>query len=284
MKFLKIFILLIYVFSCEIYSQEKVVGKYENGNLKFEGYSKNEILDSIYKEYYENGNLKVEGFYKNCKYETNKRKIYTISCGGTGKKTDSICEKTESLISGTKHGNFKTYYENGKLKSISNFHCGLMQGNFYDYYENGNLETQEFYFEHKLKSSQSFNKKGFVEESDNIEYNIKKNREYKTTNHKEFYENGDLKIENIIIEDENNIETEIYKEYYNNGFLKTEKTLKNNSKNGIYREYFENGNAKHEGKFKDDKPIEKQYFYNENGTILKIETWKKNILINTTNQ
>lgn len=275
MKFLKIFILLTSIFSCEIYSQEKVIEKYENGNLKFEGYSKNKILDSVYKEYYENGNLKAEGFYKNCKYETNKRKIFVLGCG--------VSKKIDSLISGINHGNHKTYYQNGKLQSISNFHCGLMQGNFYNYYENGNLEIQEFYFEGKLKMSQSFNEKGFVEEINNIEYRIKKKLELETKNHKEFYENGDLKIENIIVEEENDI-IEYYKEYYRNGFLKTEKTLKNNSKNGIYREYFENGNAKYEGKFNDDKPIEKQYFYNENGTILKIETWKKNRMINSTNQ
>ncbi|CAM2916703.1 Antitoxin component YwqK of the YwqJK toxin-antitoxin module [Flavobacterium succinicans] len=275
MKFLKIFILLTSIFSCEIYSQEKVIEKYENGNLKFEGYSKNKILDSVYKEYYENGNLKAEGFYKNCKYETNKRKIFVLGCG--------VSKKIDSLISGINHGNHKTYYQNGKLQSISNFHCGLMQGNFYNYYENGNLEMQEFYFEGKLKMSQSFNEKGFIEEINNIEYRIEKKLELETKNHKEFYENGDLKIENIIVEEENDI-TEYYKEYYQNGFLKTEKTLKNNSKNGIYREYFENGNAKYEGKFNEDKPIEKQYFYNENGTILKIETWKKNIMINSTNQ
>jgi antitoxin component YwqK of YwqJK toxin-antitoxin module len=213
----------------------------------------------------------VEGFYKDCKYETNRKKIYVAGCG-VGKKTDS-------LIPGTKHGNLKTYYQNGKLKSVSNFHCGLMQGNFYNYDEKGNLETQEFYFENLLKSSVSFNEKGFIEESDNIDYNFKRTRNYKTTDHKEFYENGDLKIENIIVEEEKDIETEHYKEYYQNGFLKIEKTLINNSKNGIYREYFENGNVKFEGKFKNGKPVEKQYFYREDGRIDKIETWKNNKLI-----
>lgn len=36
---------------------------------------------------------------------------------------------------------------------------------------------------------------------------------------------------------------------------------------------------KYEGKFKNDKPIEKHYFYKEDGRIDKIETWKKNKLI-----
>lgn len=256
-----------------MYSQEKVVEKYNNGNIKFEGYAINNVLDSIYKEYYENGSIKTEGFYKNCKYETNKRKIYKIGCG---------TQKSDSLKPGTNHGIWKRYYQNGKVKSIWNYHCGLMQGNFYDYNENGNLETQEFYFEDKLKTSQSYNEKGILEMVDNIEYNYKKNRYYKTTNHKEFYENGDLKVESLIIEEENDIEIETFKEYYPNGFLKTEKRLINDYKNGIYREYFENGNAKYEGLFENNKPKGKQYFYGENGKLLKIETWKRNKLINTT--
>lgn len=271
MKFTKIFILLILLNYFKIYSQEKVIEKYENGNLKFEGYARNNVLDSIYREYYENGKIKAEGFYKDCKYETNRIKIYVAGCG--------VGQKTDSLTLGTRHGKLKTFYENGKLKSVSNFHCGLRQGNFYDYYENGIIETQEFYFEDELKSSQYYNELGIIQETENIEYNFKKTRNYKTTLHKEFYENGDLKIENRIVEEENDIETEYYKEYYQNGFLKIEKTLINNSKNDVYREYYENGNVKYEGKFKNDKPIEKHYFYKEDGRIDNIEMWKKNKLI-----
>ncbi len=260
--------------SCEMYSQERVVAKYDTGKIKFEGYSKNKILDSVYKEYYENGNIKVEGFYKDCKYETNKKKIYTAGCG--------VGQKNDSLKPGTMHGIWKKYYQNGKVKSILSYHCGLMQGNFYNYNENGNLETQEFYFEGRLKTSQNYNQKGILEEVDNFEYNFKKTRDYKTTNHKEFYENGDLKIESIIIEEENDIDIETFKQYYPNGFLKTEKRLVNDYRNGLYREYYENGNAKYEGLFENDKPKGKQYFYSENGTLLKIETWKKNKLKNTT--
>ena len=222
MKFQKIFIIIIFINSCATYAQNREIKKYENGNIKFEGYSIGNVLDSIYREYYENGNIKTEGFYKDCEYETNKRKIHVVGCG--------IATKTDSLILGKRHGKLKTFYKNGKVKSISNFHCGLKQGNFYDYYENGNLETQEFYFENRLKSYQSYKENGNIEETENFEYNYKKTRDYKTTNHKEFYENGDLKIENIIVEEENDIEIENYKEYFQNGFLKIEKILINNSK------------------------------------------------------
>lgn len=274
MKYSKIIIALIFsVISSGMYSQEKVVVKYDNGNIKLDGYSRNNTLDSIYNEYYENGNLKIEGFYRDCKYETNKIKIYILGCG--------VGQKIDSLTSGTRHGVWKEYHQNGKIKTVSNYHCGLMQGNFYDYYENGNLELQEFYFEGKLKLSQSYNSNGTLEEVENIEYNFKKTREYKTINRKEFYQNGDLKIESTIVKEENDIEIETFKEYYQNGFLKTEKRSINNYRNGVYREYFENGNAKYEGLFKNDKPKGKHYFYGENGKLLKIETWKNNKLKST---
>lgn len=277
MKYLNIIITLLFsIISIGVYSQEKVVVKYDNGNIKFDGYAKNNTLDSIYNEYYENGNLKTEGFYKDCKYETNKSKIYIIGC--------DVVQKTDSLKSGTRHGIKKEYYQNGKIKNVSNYHCGLLQGNFYSYNENGNLETQEFYFEGKLKLSQSYNNNGILEEIENIEYNFKKTRDYKTINHREFYENGDLKIESIIVEEENDVEIETYKEYYQNGFLKTEKRVVNDYRDGVYREYFENGNAKYEGLFKNDKPKGKHYFYGENGKLLKIETWKNNKLKKITNK
>ena len=60
MKFTKLFILLTLLNFCEIYSQEKVIVKYENGNIKFEGYAQKNVLDSIYREYYENGKVKAE--------------------------------------------------------------------------------------------------------------------------------------------------------------------------------------------------------------------------------
>ena len=48
MKYSKIIILILSIISCEIYSQEKIVAKYDNGNIMFEGYAKNNILHKLY--------------------------------------------------------------------------------------------------------------------------------------------------------------------------------------------------------------------------------------------
>lgn len=273
-KTLILLFILIFTFS---YSQEKYVEKYPNGNLKVEGFLVDKTLDSIYKEYYENGNIKTEGFYKNCKYKTNKVSIFTFlqTCGRINNK--------DTINIGKNHGTWKNYYENGKLKSVFNYHCNILQGNNYTYYENGNIESIEFYNEGKLLTSIEYNKNGFMTKNSLYTYihNIKESRNLKTTRELEYYEDGKLKIKREIIEKEKDVEIEYINEYYPNGFLKSETELLDFDKNGIYREYYENGNIKYEGKFQKDKPIEKQYYYHENGKQNKIEYWKKDKLIKT---
>lgn len=119
-----------------------------------------------------------------------------------------------------------------------------------------------------------------------IEYFDKKwikNKNYKTTRTIEFFENGDYKSETIKEEKEDGFEHEVYKEFFSNGFLKTEQILIDGDKHGICYEYYENGNVKHVGFFEYDKPVYVQLFYNENGTPKKLERWKKGKLISTEN-
>jgi antitoxin component YwqK of YwqJK toxin-antitoxin module len=190
---------------------------------------------------------------------------------GVGKENDTI-------LSGKKQGTWKNYYENGILHYTSSFHCGIMQGNNFSYDKNGKLETIEFYNEGRLMYLQEFNENGIVVETSNYKYKLYKTETFKKIHTFKFYDNGDLKSENIIDEDDEK-DDEYYKEYYSNGFLKLEQHTINGNKFDVYREYYENGNIKHEGLFKNNIPIKKQYFYNENGSILKFEIWKNGKLI-----
>lgn len=270
-------ILIFLLIFAENYSQEKYVVKYQNGKTKIESFIKNNTLDSIYKEYHENGSLKTEGFYKNCEYKTNRKSIYVFlqTCG--------IPNKNDSIKAGKRHGTWKTYHENGVLNHISNFHCNIMQGNYFSYNKEGKLETIEFYNEGKLMYSQELNENGIVVETSNYKYEYGKPESFKKSHTFEFYDNGNLKSENIL-DGNNEKEIEVYKEYYPNGFLKIEMNTVNGNKNGVYREYYENGNVKYEGIFKNHIPIKKQYFFNANGSLLKIEIWKNGKVIKTKNK
>lgn len=270
MKFSKLMLILLLFSFVKIYSQQKYIVNYENGKIKIESYVKENTLDSIYKEYYDTGILKTEGIYKNCEYKTNHKGIYITGCG--------VGSELDKIKIGKKHGIWKNYYENGILSYTSNFHCGIIQGNTFSYDKTGKLETIEFYNEGKLIYSQEFNEIGIVVETSNYKYKFHKPENSKNIHTFKFYDNGDLKSENIIDED-NEKEDELYTEYYSNGFLKLEKHTVNGNRFGIYREYYENGNIKYEGIFKNDVPVKKQYFYNENGNVQKVEIWKNGKLI-----
>lgn len=274
MSYPKLLTFVFLLYFAKSYSQEKYIVKYENGKTKIEGFIKDNILDSIYKEYYENGNLKTEGFYKNCEYKTNRKGIYSSGCG--------VGKGNETIATGKRHGNWNDFYENGILRNTSNFHCGILQGNFSSYNEDGKLEIIEFYNEGKLMHSHEFNEKGIVVETSNYKYEYGKSESFKKVHTIQFYENGDLKSEKNVNEN-NETGIEDYKEYYSNGFLKLEKNTVygNGNQKEIYRQYFDNGNVKFEGLYKNDIPTKKHYYYNENGTIFKIDVWKKGKIIKT---
>lgn len=261
MKYFYLFIL----FSVgQIHAQEKYVTYHENGKVKIDAFVRNNVLDSLYREYYENGNLKIEGFYKDCDYKTNKREIYIAGCGLGYQINDTINK-------GKLHGVWKYYLEDGTLDQSKSYYCNLQHGNFIGYLEGKPLDV-EFYHEGNIIYSQQYNDQGFVIQTSNYEYIEDEKGRYTKIHSFEFYDDGNFKSETIESNEDNIL---IYKEYYPNGFLKLEYTTKNDERDGVYREHYENGHAKYEGIYKEDIPIEKQYYFNEDGSLLKIEVWEK---------
>jgi len=268
----EIFTLIMVMFFCNLFSQEKIVKKYDNGNIFYESYIVNNVLDSIYREYYSNGVIKREGVFKNCQYKTNKVILITVGCGVV---------KKDSIKDGILNGEWKEYYETGKIKSISNYFCGIEQGNFYYYSESENIKSIDFYNAGKKIMSQSFNDNHTLSEVEYYDEKWIKEKNYRTTRTIEFFENGNYKSETLVEEKEDGYEYENYKEYYSNGFFKIENFLIVGKKHGICYQYYENGNVKTVGAFEYDKPTCVQLFYKEDGTPLKMERWKKGKLILT---
>jgi antitoxin component YwqK of YwqJK toxin-antitoxin module len=85
--------------------------------------------------------------------------------------------------------------------------------------------------------------------------------------YKSFYENGTIRAEGIMKDDEFNGP---YKMYYENGKLSLEGTKKDDYYNGIYKEFYENGKIRKEGIMKDDEFTGPYKEFYENG-IKKIE-------------
>ncbi len=259
-----------------VFSQERIVKRYDNGNIQYEGFVVNNTFDSLYKEYYANGILKGEGYYKNCDYKFNNRSVFRLGCG--------VGSKKDSISFGKRNGEWKNYYEDGKLKSTTNYFCGIEQGNFYYYFENGTISTIDFYDAGDLNISQEYTENKTLQQIIYYDKKIIKGKRYKTIRTVEFHEDGNYKSETVVEEKEDGHEYESYKEYYPNGFLKTVQILIDGNKHGICYEYYENGNVKQVGCFEYDKPVFIQLFYNDDGTPNKLERWKKGKLISIENK
>lgn len=275
-SFMKGMFIIVFVLSFyHVFSQDRIVKRYDNGTIQYEGYVVNNTFDSIYKEYYPNGILKTEGSYKNCKYKTNNKAVLVGTCGNE--------EKKDSIKKGILNGEWKSYYENGKLNRTANYFCGIEQGSFFYYNENGTILSIDFYDAGDLNISQQYSENNTLEEIIYYDKKFIKGKQYTTTRKVKFYENGNYKSETLVEEKVDGLEYESYKEYYPNGFLKTNQILIDGDKHGICYEYYENGNVKQVGCFEYGKPVFVQLFYNEDGTPNKLERWKKGKLVSTEN-
>lgn len=257
---------------------KKVTEYYDNGKIRLEGFVNNNTYDSSFVSYYENGKKRAEGGYKKCTYKTSSTVIVQSTCG-VGRDTTHPRE-------GVYNGQWKFYYENGQLESVKNYFCNIKVGQWLLYDSTGKLLENEFYNADKLVQRQEYSKSGNLDKFVKRTYvqfkENKKDKSYKTTytdNVYEYYETGELKCIKTV--NENDEPTGSYFEYWKNGFVKMEGEYKDGVKNGIFREYYENGNTKFEGIIKNDIPQGKQYFSNDKGKNIRIETWKKGKLIRT---
>ena len=273
-----IFISFFIILTPYVFSQTKETKYYDNGKVRLEGFVKNNTYDSTFISYYDNGNKKSEGIFKKCNYKTSSVSIVQMTCG-VGRDT------TEPNF-GIKNGQWKYYYQSGQVKSIENYFCNIKVGQWLFYDSTGRLLENEFYNADKLIQRQEYSISGNLEKFTTRTYeSFKENKKDKSyiTIHKdnifEYYETGELKCIKTVNEDDET--TGKYIEYWENGFVKTEGEYKDGLKNGIFREYYENGNTKFEGIIKNDIPQDKQYFSNDKGKNIKVETWKKGKIVKT---
>ncbi len=268
---------------CTSFAQIKTVEYYKSGKIKIQCFVKNNIYDSTFVEYYENGQKKSEGTFKKCTYKTSSTMIVQSTCG--------VGSDTTKPSEGIKNGLWKTYYEDGKLNLTGSYFCNIRVGQWLSYDEKGKLDEDEFYNAGKLIQKKEYYSNGNLESflTRTLEtIKEKKDKRYKndnsyttihTDNVSEYYETGELSCVKTLNNDDEL--TGKYTEYWPNGFVKVSGEYKEDKKNGTFIEYYENGNTKFEGIIKDDVPQDKQYFLNQQGKVIKIETWKKGVLVST---
>lgn len=119
---------------------------------------------------------------------------------------------------GKKNGDYKSYYETGKLRETATYQDDDYIGKRTLYFENGNIDTEE-----------NYTKPGVL------------NGEYKI-----YYKEGGIHVLKNFNE---NILSGLMIVYYPNGKVKEEVTIVNNQENGPFREYFQNGQMQWKGTY-----------------------------------
>lgn len=161
---MKTFITFLWVlYSLAVFSQQKhndgpYKQHYENGQLKLEGYYKNNNKTGIWKEYYEDGQLSDEYTFKNNGTSTGNRKSYSkkgvlINESKKLNTGDAITtgyydsgKLWHATMTNDKESNYKEYYESEKIKIESNYINGEINGVWQRFFETGQLEWEVAYY------------------------------------------------------------------------------------------------------------------------------------------
>ncbi|TAF73551.1 MAG: toxin-antitoxin system YwqK family antitoxin [Bacteroidetes bacterium] len=184
------------------------------------------------------------------------RKQYKVYYDSENKQ---IKEQYHTLISDTTvlDGLYKTYYQDGKVKTVGFYTKGLATDYWEYFYQNGNLKMEGlinnffnqghwiFYYESGKKSMEGNMEKG------------KKNGFWR------FYtEDATLKSEGNILNDKNDGN---WKYYHEDGTIKA--SARYTKGEGIYSEYYPDGTIKMQGKIKNGKSDSLWTYYHTNGNI-----------------
>lgn len=213
------------------YLKSAKIGKwksyYEDGAIKFIGnYAKigdfSSYKDSIHTYYYNSGQIeKLENYY-----------IAKLHRGSN--KPDDFYERTY------KTGQWKTFYESGKLSQIANYKEDRLFGEFIDYFD---------------------------DESNSIKYKCTYRNGMKIGLEQEYFENG--KLYKSKEKDSNGYQIGKDIVYFENGIVKELTEYFDSQKQGKYLQNYENGKPKVEGRYNSGQEIGIWNYYYNNGKLFK---------------
>lgn len=184
---------------------------------------------------------------------------------------------------GLKHGMWKEFYDNEKVKSEGNYSYGKRDGYFKEYDINGNLLKLEKYVNDELiydapelvnyviKTDYYKNGKVKIIQSykDNIPEGIRQEFTQEGKINKSFiFKNGIIIGEGIV--DETGMKQGPWKEFYESGEKSGEGAYLNNLRQGEWKYYFKNGTVEQIGKYNaKGKPEGKWKWFFESGNLRK---------------
>jgi antitoxin component YwqK of YwqJK toxin-antitoxin module len=179
------------------------------------------------KEYYDNGNLKNIG--------------------------------QREVTNGNPIGEWKYYYESGKLSAIGKYENGKATGKWKEYYKTGQLQTVKTYKNGVLNGQiENYSENGFLDVV-GMYVNGKPHGELRA-----YLENVPESFGHMF---ENGERTGIRKTYYETGKLKEVGMVVNDTKIGEWKYYYESGELSGIGKFENGKLTGERKEYYRNGNL-----------------
>ena len=191
-----------------------------------------------------------------------------------------------------KHGIWKYYYPDGKLKLVGKYKHGNKEGFFKKYSNDGNLKKAEKFTDgviqenvaklKKLDVKKDYYKNGKVKivasYKDGVPEGIR--REYSedgTVENSYIFKNGVIIGKGIITQ--KGERDGFWNEYFDNGNIKAKGNYRKDIKTGEWKYYHKSGKLEQEGKFNDNgKLIEKWSWYYQSGRLLREENFSEGIV------
>lgn len=115
------------LFANELKGNDVIVIKYPNGKTKNEQQTKNGLPDGLSISYDEEGNVTLRQLYKKG-FLALEKEFY---------KSGKLARETAYNSKGEQHGDNKTFYESGRLKTREKYRSGLLYGVERRYMEDG---------------------------------------------------------------------------------------------------------------------------------------------------
>ena len=172
---------------------------------------------------------------------------------------------------GKYQGEWKLYYDSGKIKAKGNYISSVREGQWIFYFENG--ETEQTGFFEKGKASGDWI---WFYESKKIRRTGKFNNNSEEGLFVEFSETGDTISQGNY---ENGFKEGKWQ--YNINDLKESGVYEKGLKTGVWKEYFTEGNIKFEGEFKRDLANGKHIFYYNDKKIKEIRYYQNGVPTDT---
>ena len=256
---------------------------YSNGKLASEGYLKDNKPEGFWKSYYQTGVVKSEGKWKNNKLDS--VWIFFDQLGDTIEKINYYSGKkngyhyryfkekhknkiysTELYVNDKRHNNAYVFYNTGNVKKVIPFKNNKRHGLGFEYDTHGGIISIFRYRNNEIIVAEQVNR-----------YDSLKNR---IGTWKEFYDNGILKEEKFYVEGKLD---GYYKTYTSTGELEKAIKYKNgeidiksndfNTDIDIKEEYDDDEHLIYQGSFKGTVPIGIHRYFNQEGKVIKSETY-----------